>query len=164
MRFGNRKLTFRLGDKTPTQVILRQIDREFFQVRQRTVSECAFVGGPQHDTRRSIGLERFLPTWSAKAPSVAGIKPRKAKFWHGRRQIVAARFRVFKKFSRHDDANRVTADIFLSGVATAITIKAGHRLKGTNCQRLPQHIECRNWLAAVIGAVVSEHGRGGSNK
>jgi hypothetical protein len=33
-------------------VLLRQIHGKPFQVRQRTVSECAFVGGPQHDRRR----------------------------------------------------------------------------------------------------------------
>ncbi len=114
-----------------------QIHGEPFQIRQRTISERPFVSGPENNTRCLVDLKGFLRARSAKAPSVAGLKTRKAEFRHRRRQIIASRFRELKKFSRHDDANRVTPHIFFGGIATAVTIKASHRSGRTNLQRLP---------------------------
>jgi hypothetical protein len=139
--------------------LLCQIHGKTFQIRQHTVSKCILVSGPEHDTRRLVRFECFLPAWCTQAPTVTGFKARKAECGHWCGQIVAARFRESKKFGRHDHANRVTSHVLFASVATTVSIKAGHRRKRANVQRLPQDIACWKWFVPGLDAVVSKHGR-----
>jgi hypothetical protein len=53
--------------------LLRQVDGESLEVGQRTMGQCAFMRGAQHDAWCVPGLECFLPARRAQAPPITWL-------------------------------------------------------------------------------------------
>src|SRR5215831_21344769 len=96
--------------------------------------------GAQDDARRLAGLESFLPTGCAEAPTVAGLEAAKAEFRHRRRQIVAAGFGKLEKRRSHDGADRVAADVLLPRIAAAVAKEPRHGIDRADFEPVTEHV------------------------
>src|SRR5579864_4116119 len=135
---------------------LGEIDRVALQIRERAIVERAQMRRAQDDARRALGFERLLPARRAEAPAIARDEAGKAISRHRRREIVADRFREGQEFCGRDDADRVAADIIRTGIATAIAIKPGHRMKRAILQHAAEHVE-RGTAAAAAATGIEGH-------
>ena len=77
------------------------------------------MSSPQDHAGRAAHLQRFAPAGRTQAPAVAGPQAGKAELGHRRREIIAAGSGKLEKRGGHDDADRVAADVFSTGVAAA---------------------------------------------
>src|SRR5262249_19891381 len=96
--------------------------------------------GAQDDARRLAGLESFLPTGCAEAPTVAGLEAAKAEFRHRRRKVVAAGSRKLEKPRGHDGADRVAADVLSPRIAAAVAKEPRHGIYRAHFQPITDHI------------------------
>jgi hypothetical protein len=135
----------------------RQIDRKSLEIAQCAISQCRLMRRAKYDARRVIGLERLLPTLRAETPAIAGFQSGKTDFRHRGREVVAARFGKTKERVGHHCADGVTADVFAAGIATAVPVKAGHRLDRAQFKRLAKNIARRQPPAPLLFASVSQH-------
>jgi hypothetical protein len=76
---------------------------------------------PQNHAGRLAGLERFLPARRTQAPAVAGPQAGKAKLRRRRRKIIAVGFGKLEELSSHDGADGMTADVFSTRIAAAVS-------------------------------------------
>jgi hypothetical protein len=106
-----------------------EVHREPLQIGERAVVEGAFVRSPQNHAGRLARLERFLPARRTQAPAVAGPQAGKAKLWHRRRKIIATGFGKLEELSSHDSADGMTADVFSTRVAAAVSEEPRHGLR-----------------------------------
>src|SRR6516225_975625 len=117
-----------------------QIDRVAFEQLERDHLEGRFMRRRQSDLWRFTGLERLFPALGAQAPAIARLETGKAEGRHRRRQIVAGLFRKSQKRGIDLGAHRVHPEILGSGVAAAVAIKSGHRLRAAFGERLAENI------------------------
>jgi hypothetical protein len=103
-----------------------QVQCESFEISKRAVTQRTFVSGAQDHAGGLAGLERFLPTRCAQAPTVAGFQSAKAKFRQRCRKIVATGFGKLEKRGGHDGTNRVAPDVLAPGVAAAVSKEPRH--------------------------------------
>ena len=115
--------------------------RVAFHVGEIDEFERRFMRGFQDHVGRASGLERFLPAGGAKAPAVARFQSRKLILGMRRREIVAARFRVFEKRLGHPDADHMHAVIAFARPAATVAEPAGERIDGTGEQGSAEDIE-----------------------
>ena len=113
----------------PTVSASGEVHREPLQIGERAVVEGTFVRSPQNHAGRPAGLERFLPARRTQAPTVAGPQAGKAELWHRRRKIIAAGFGKLEELSSHDGADGMTADVFLTRIAAAVSEEPRHGLR-----------------------------------
>ena len=102
--------------------------------------ECAQVGGRQVDFWGTTFVMGLQETRGAEAPGVAWFEACKVEFWLRCGEIVADVFRVCEKLCGHDSADRVAALIFGTGVAGAVTKKAGQRIGGAGGKRVAEYV------------------------
>ena len=98
-----------------------EVHREPLQIGERTVVEGAFVRSPQNYAGRLARFERFLPARRTQAPTVARPQAGKAKLWRRRRKIIATGFGKVEELSSHDSADGMTADVFSTRLAAAVS-------------------------------------------
>src|SRR5262249_3863058 len=115
--------------------------------------------GAQHHARRLAGLESFLPTGCAEAPTVAGLEAAKAEFRHRRRKVVAAGFGKLEKRRGHNGADRVAADVLSPRIAAAVAKEPRHGIYRAHFEPVTEHIAGRVRATASMPPVVPQHGR-----
>jgi len=103
-------------------------------------------------------LQRFLPPRCAQTPAITGLKSRKAEFRDRRREIISAGLRILKKFSGHDGAYSVAADILAAGVAAAVAKKTRHWAQGADFESIAEHVLALFApTAATLARLISQH-------
>ena len=85
-------------------------------------------------------VERLLPTHRAKTPFVSRLESRKVVLRHRCREIVALRFREFKKVIGHDRADRVDAVVIAARFAAAVAVPTRHRTGATRSDWFAENI------------------------
>src|SRR5438552_909910 len=101
-----------------------KLDGVFLQLLQRDDLQRHSVGGLEHDLRGAAGSERLFPAVRTQAPAVAWLEAGEAVLAHRCREVVAVLLGESQELRRHDAANRVQPDIFATGVAAGIAVKA----------------------------------------
>src|SRR5215472_15638515 len=141
----------------------RRIDSKSFEIAQRAITQCRLMRSAKHDAGRLIGFESLLPTLRAEAPAIARFQPGEADFRYRIRQVIAARFGKPQESVGHDYADGVTANVLPASVATAVPVKAGHRIDGAKFKRLAKNIARRQPPAPLLFAGISQHRRLGKS-
>lgn len=98
------------------------------------------MGRGQHHQRRLTRFESFLPTRGAQAPAISRFETRKAVLRSRRAEVVAAGLRKTQEVGGHHHAYGVGADIFVAGIAAAISEKSGHGLVAASRQLRAQDV------------------------
>ena len=102
-----------------------QVPGVFFQQHQGNMFEGGLVGGGQDDDRGGPGLVSFFPAERTQTPTVSGLESGKAKLRARRAQVVALCLGEGQKFFGNLGTYGMQADIFLAGIAAAVSIKTG---------------------------------------
>src|SRR5262245_30455613 len=87
------------------------------QLLKRHYLQCILVGRGHYDWRGNSGVESFLPTSNAHAPTIARLQTRKSPLGVRRAQVVAVFARKRKEFGRHVGTQRMRPDIVGPGFA-----------------------------------------------
>ena len=101
-------------------------------------------------------FQRFLPAGRTQAPTVAGRQAGKAVLRHRRRKIIAAGLGKLEKRGGHDGADRVTANVFWTGVAAAVSKEPRHWLDRAVFQPVAEDIPGRPSPTPSIPAVIPQ--------
>lgn len=86
------------------------------------------------------GFEGLLPPRGDQTPAITRFQALKSIFRERCRKIIARHFRKSEKFLGCYNANRMASGILGGGIAAAIAVKTGERIKRTALQRLAKHI------------------------
>src|SRR5579872_4934588 len=135
---------------------LRKIDGVFLEVGERAMFQSALLRGAQHHAWRRTSIQRFLPARRAQAPAIARLQTIEAVLRVRGGQVVAGGFAECKEFDGHHDADRMAAEIFGAGVATAVAEKAGHRFGRADVERTAEYVAGRP-AARATGCFVERH-------
>ena len=111
------------------------------QVLQADELQGAFVRAFQYRGRRQACEQGLAPAGGAQAPTVAGLKSRKAPLWPGCAEVVAQLNRKCQKFGRDPGADEVRAGVALVGAAAAVAKVAGERVVRAWRQRRSQNVK-----------------------
>src|SRR5271165_5595496 len=136
-----------------------EVQGETLEIGERAVVEGAFVSSPQDHAGCIARLQRFEPAGRTQAPAVAGPQAGKAELGHRRRKIIAAGFGKLEKLGSHDDADRVAANVFWTGVAATVTKEARLGRHRTDVEPVAEDIPRRAWATSTVPAVVPQHRR-----
>jgi hypothetical protein len=117
------------------------------------------VSSPQDHAGRAAHLQRFAPAGRTQAPAVAGPQAGKAELGHRHREIIAAGFGKLEKRGGHDDADRVAADVFSTGVAAAVTKEPCLGLHRADVEPVAEDIPGRARATSTVPAVIPQHCR-----
>src|SRR4051812_24734867 len=80
------------------------------------------------------------PVHRGDAPTVARHEPGEAELRHRCAEVVADAALVVEELGGHDGADGVAAEVFRSGVATAVAVEAGERVGAAGLEVAAQHI------------------------
>ena len=113
--------------------------------------EGVLVGGFEDDRARSARLLDLQPASSTHTPAVTRLQARETVLQHRGGEVVAKSFRGGKERGVDDAADRVDAEIFRAGLATAGAIEAGHGIAAAGGERLPEDVLAAVWIWIDVG-------------
>jgi hypothetical protein len=80
------------------------------------------------------GLVGKLPVLDADAPTVARLQAGKAPLGAGRDKVIAERSLVEEELFVHQNADGMLADIVGAGIAFAVAVETGERVRAAGLQ------------------------------
>jgi hypothetical protein len=92
------------------------------------------------DRRSDVMLKSILPARDTNAPTVARVEAREAPFRMRRYQIVSIKHGKIEKLARGLNTDGVLPDIFRTGPAITVAIKAGQWIAATAAQLSAKNI------------------------
>src|SRR5580693_7062516 len=106
----------------------RDVDRVLPERIERDDLQGPLVGGGQHHGRGDTFVVRPQPVGRGHAPAVPRHQPGESELRSRTAEVVADPALVVKELGGYHRADRVTAAVFLAGVAAAVPVEAGDRV------------------------------------
>src|SRR5438067_733560 len=118
----------------------RHVDRVLPERLQRHDVQGPLMGGGQHHGRGDAVAVGPQPVGRGHAPAVPGHQPGEGELGDRGAEVVADPALVVEELGGHHGADRVTAPVLRPGVAAAVPVEAGDRVRAARLQLAAQHI------------------------